>query len=293
MEGQTARLAIPKTYKLFIGGKFPRSESGRYFVVTEPEGNHLAHVCSASRKDFRDAITASENALPAWASASAFLRGQILYRMAEMMESRRESFLALHQRLGTSAGDAQAEVEVAIDRLIYFAGWSDKFIPSFSGKNPVAGPFHNHSHFEPTGVVVALAPSEPALTGMTSLVASTLVGGNTLTLICPPEVGLLALDLAEAIAVSDLPAGALNILTGDPSELAPTIADHRAVDAVLQGAQDPEITPILQGGSAANLKRVHTLPPHSSWWLSSKAESPEQILLTQELKTLWHPSSSR
>jgi acyl-CoA reductase-like NAD-dependent aldehyde dehydrogenase len=286
------RLPVLKTYKLYIGGKFPRTESGRTMTATKSsDGTHLAHYCHASRKDFRDAVVAARSAFPGWRSATAYLRGQILYRAAEMTESRADSFISeLVDSTGVSKSKAKAEVEASIDRLVHFAGWTDKYGQIFSSVNPVASSHFNFSTPDPTGVVVALAPDDPGLLGLVSLMGQIILSGNTVVLLASETNPLPALSLAEALATSDLPGGVVNLLTGKRDELAPWIASHMDVNAVVDGAGDSDVLAMLEGGAADNLKRVsdHSLPEKEAWF-GEDAANPYRILDTVEFKTAWHP----
>jgi acyl-CoA reductase-like NAD-dependent aldehyde dehydrogenase len=261
-----ARLGVRKTYKLYIGGEFPRSESGRTY---EAEG---ANVARASRKDLRDAIRAARAAFPGWAGRTAYNRGQILYRMAEMMEARR----------GLLAGlcEGEAEVDAAIDRMVWYAGWADKIAQALGSSNPVAGPYFNFTVPEPTGVVGVLAPEEPALAGLVSRIAPAIVGGNTVVAVASGSRPLAALELAEALATSDLPGGVVNVLTGSRAELAPWLAGHMDVNAIDVGGVDGQVAE-LERLAAENVKRViHGAADAQSLW---------EIAAFMELKTVWHP----
>jgi acyl-CoA reductase-like NAD-dependent aldehyde dehydrogenase len=283
-----ARLGVLKTYKLFIGGKFGRSESGRVAVATGTDGETLAHYSRASRKDFRDAVTAARNAFGGWSEQSAYLRGQILYRAAEMLETRESE---LRAEIGRSPGGRHSRDEVAraIDRLIYYAGWTDKFGAVFGTVNPVASSHFNFTMPEPTGVVVVVCPDEPPLLALVSLVAPVILAGNTAVVLASTTSPLPALTFSEIIATSDLPAGVVNILAGDRAELAPHFASHMDVNAIVDGSGDEQIRRTLQGGGAANVKRYCLRDLASRDWLKSEAENPYWILDTVELKTAWHP----
>jgi len=261
-----SRLPVKKTYKLFIGGGFPRSESGRTY---DAEGQNVAR---ASRKDARDAVVAARKAQPGWASATAYNRGQVLYRLAEMMETRAADLAAVCS--------GKKEVEAAIDRVVWYAGWADKLAQVLGSSNPVAGPYFNFSFPEPTGVVAILAPDEPALGGLVSRLAPALVGGNAVVVVASETHPVAAIELAEAIATSDVPGGVVNILTGHRDELAPILAGHMDVNALdLTGAngQSPE----LERLAADNVKRV----VHGN----AEEQSPWAIASFLELKTVWHP----
>jgi acyl-CoA reductase-like NAD-dependent aldehyde dehydrogenase len=260
------RLPVKKTYKLFIGGSFPRSESGRAF---EAEGQNVAR---ASRKDVRDAVRAARAAQPGWAKATAYNRGQVLYRLAEMVESRVEEFAALC--------DGRAEVERSIDRIVWYAGWADKLPQVLGGSNPVAGPYFNFTVPEPTGVVAVLAPDEPPLLGLVTRLLPPLVGGNAVVAVASPARPLAAIELAEAVATSDVPGGVVNLLTGHHAELGPVLASHMDVNAIdLCGADGDG--PELERLAADNVKRV----VHGR----ADAQSPWEISAFLELKTVWHP----
>jgi len=284
------RLAVRKTYKLYIGGKFPRSESGRYLPAKSPRGEHLDNFAHASRKDFRDAVVAARAAVDGWSKATAYNRGQILYRAAEMLQNRApELVIEIARSTGATAGKAQREVTTAIDRLVHFAGWTDKYSQVFGSVNPVASPHFNFTTPEPTGVIVALAPDDPSLLGLVSLVAPVLVSGNSVVVVASEKFPLPAATFAEILATSDLPVGVVNILTGKRAELAPHIASHMDVNAIVDGSADGELGAKLQAGTALNLKRYanHSLAPTD--WFTSKVEDPYWILNTVEFKTAWHP----
>ncbi len=261
-----SRLPVRKTYKLFVGGGFPRSESGRTY---EAEGQNVAR---ASRKDARDAVKAARGAFAGWSGMTAYNRGQVLYRLAEMMEARGDYLAAVCS--------GRAEVEAAVDRVVWYAGWADKLAQVLGSSNPVAGPYFNFTVPEPTGVVAILVPDEPALGGLISRLAPALVGGNTVVAVASETHPLAAVELAEAIATSDVPAGVVNILTGFCSELGPILAAHMDVNAVdLTGAGDD--TTELERAAADNVKRVARG--------SADSQSPWEIASFLELKTVWHP----
>lgn len=282
------RLPVLKTYKLYIGGKFPRGESGRVVPARSLDGKtHLANYCTASRKDFRDAVVAARKAQPGWAKATAYNRGQILYRAAEMAELRRAELEAELHRAGVR--DASSEVDAAIDRLVHHAGWTDKFSQLFSTVNPVATPHFNFTFPEPTGVAVAVCPDAPALLGLVSLVAPAILSGNACVVLASETVPLVAITFAEILATSDLPGGVVNILTGSRKELASHFASHMDVNAIIDGSGDETVSATLRGGSAFNLKRYAAHPLTAKEWSSEKAEDPFWILDTVEMKTAWHP----
>ena len=277
------RLSVPKTLKLFIGGKFPRTESGRVLTATAPaSGAHLAHYCRASKKDLRDAVSAARKGASAWAGSTPYLRSQILYRLAEMLESRAASLTEeLSSATGLKPAASAAEVTAAIDRLVHLAGWPDKLPQIFGSVNPVAAPYFNFSQLEPSGVVVLFAPDSPALLAPVSLIGSALAAGNACILVAGDRFPTPILSLAEAIATSDIPGGVVNILTGQRAELAPCAADHHDIDNIVDASGDASLTAVLEAGAAVNLKRVHT-------WKGTEV-SPYQLLQLTETKTTWHP----
>jgi acyl-CoA reductase-like NAD-dependent aldehyde dehydrogenase len=285
-----SRLDVKKTYKLYLGGKFPRSESGRYLSAKSSKGEHLDNYSHASRKDFRDAVVAARAAVDGWSKASAYNRGQILYRAAEMMQNRASELVAeISRSTGASAAAAKREATVAIDRLVHYAGWTDKYQQVFGSVNPVASPHFNFTTPENIGVVVILAPDEPSLVSLVSLVASVILGGNAAVAMASEKYPLPAVTFAEILATSDLPGGVINLLTGKRAELIPQIASHMDVNAIVNGIGDASAGAQLQGGAAINLKRYsdHSLTPAE--WFTSKAENPYWILDTTEFKTAWHP----
>jgi acyl-CoA reductase-like NAD-dependent aldehyde dehydrogenase len=286
----STRLDVKKTYKLYIGGKFPRSESGRYLPAKSPAGEHLDNFAHASRKDFRDAVVAARAAVDGWGKASAYNRGQILYRAAEMLQNRAAELVAeIARSTGISSAKAKREVTLAIDRLVHFAGWTDKYQQVFGSVNPVATSHFDFTTPEPTGVVVVLAPDEPSLLALISLVAPVILSGNTAIVIASEKFPLPATTFTEILATSDLPGGVVNILTGKRAELVPHIASHMDVNAIVDGAGNAELSAKLQAGTAINLKRYarHSLAPAD--WFTSKVEDPYWILDTVEMKTAWHP----
>jgi acyl-CoA reductase-like NAD-dependent aldehyde dehydrogenase len=272
------RVEVRKTYKLFIGGAFPRSESGRTYPVRSPEGEFMANAALASRKDARDAVRAARSAFPKWSGATPYNRGQILYRIAEMLEGRRDQFVAFV--------DSPAEVDAAIDRWVWYAGWADKLAQVHGNANPVAGPYFNLSGPEPTGVVAVLAPAEPALLGLVSVVAPAIVSGNTVVVVASEDRPLPAVTLTEVLATSDLPGGVVNLLTGRLAEIAPWLASHMDVDGIdLTGVTDAALARDLEVAAADNLKRVRR-PSSTDWGADPGTGS---MLAFLETKTVWHP----
>ena len=283
-----ARLGVQKTYKLLIGGKFVRSESGRVAAASGSDGESLANYSRASRKDFRDAVTAARGAFAGWSKQSAYLRGQILYRAAEMLEMR-ESELRSEIARSPGGGGTRNEVARAIDRLVYYAGWTDKFTSVFGTVNPVASSHFNFTMPEPTGVVVVVCPDEWPLLALVSLVAPVILSGNTAVVLASSKSPLPALTFSEIIATSDLPGGVVNILAGDRAELAAHFASHMDVNAIVDGSGDKEIGRVLQRGGALNVKRYFQRELAAADWAKADAENPYWILDTVEMKTAWHP----
>lgn len=286
-EAHEQRLGVMKTYKIFIGGKFPRTESGRYYEVRSPSNELLANVCLSSRKDFKAAVVAAREGFEKWSKASAYNRGQILYRMAEMLEGRREQFVAELCAFGVSRKDAVKEVNASIDRLVYYAGWSDKYQQLFSSVNPVSSNHFNFSIPEPTGVVGIIAPEESPLLGLVSVIAPVIVGGNGCVVLASYGKPLPAVTLTEVLGTSDLPGGVVNLLTGTRKELLGQFASHMDVNAILYCGDDEGEVTAVQEKAALNIKRV--VLNHRTDWTAEKAQSPYEILHFQEIKTTWHP----
>lgn len=281
------RLEVLKTYKIYIGGQFPRTESGRYYVATNNKGDQLANVCLSSRKDFRDAVVAARNAFKGWSARAAFNRGQVLYRMGEILEGRKAQFVEELIKQDSSKAQAQKEVNLSIDRLIYYAGWCDKYQQIFGTVNPVASSHFNFSVPEPTGVVAAIASQENSLIGLVSVIAPVIAGGNTCIILASETKPLCAVSFAEVINSSDVPGGVVNILTGKPSELFSQFASHMDVNTVVYCGNDDLAQKEIQQKAAGNVKRV--LAYKDVTWLGGKGQSPYYILDLQEIKTTWHP----
>jgi len=281
-----SRLDIRKTYKLYIGGAFPRSESGRSYVVFDARGGFLANASWASRKDARDAVKAARAAFAGWSARTAYNRGQVLYRVAEMMEGRRDQFESeLRAAEGLTAAQARQYVDASIDRMVWYAGWTDKITQVVGGANPVAGPYFNHSAPEPTGVVAIVAP-KGALLGLVSVVAPVIATGNTCVVIASEPHPLTAITLGEVMATSDLPGGVVNVLTGPVAEIAPWLASHMDVNGIdLTGVGDADLARDLEAAAAGNLKRVRR--PGMEDLLAEPALDRMSRFL--ELKTVWHP----
>lgn len=283
------RLSVLKTYKLFINGKFPRTESGRYLTANHPiTGAHLANYCHASRKDVREAVVAARQGSKAWGAATAYLKGQILYRFAEMLENRDVAIAhEISQSTGVSESEARGEVASTVDRIVYYAGWTDKLAQVFGTVNPVASSHFNFSAPEPTGVVGVIAPDRPCLLGAITMLSAVLAGGNSAILIPSPDFPLPVISLAEALATSDFPPGVINILSGPREELVKTLSEHMDVNAMADGSGDPATRMLLQKGAATNLKRIATWDV--DWTSNASSQSPYLISKTLEIKTAWHP----
>jgi acyl-CoA reductase-like NAD-dependent aldehyde dehydrogenase len=282
------RIDVRKTYKLAIGGAFPRSESGRTYEVTDARGGFLANAALASRKDARDAVVAARGAFATWSGATAYNRGQVLYRVAEVMEGRATQFAEeVAAGEGLSAGKARAAVDAAIDRWVWYAGWTDKLAGVLGSSNPVAGPYFGFSVPEPTGVVAVLAPQRSSLLGLVSVVAPVLAAGNTAVVVSSLERPLPAITLGEVLATSDVPGGVVNLLTGDAAELGPWLAEHADVDGIdLAGAPAPRAME-LERSAAGTIKRVLRAPAEEPDWTADPGLSRMRPFL--ETKSVWHP----
>lgn len=281
MANPTSRLDVKKTYKLFIGGAFPRSESGRTYEVKGAKGNFIANPCLASRKDLRDSVVAARAAFPSWSGATAFNRGQILYRIAEMMEGRSAQFVDEIAALeGVTPAAAKKQVDEAIDLWVWYSGWCDKIGSIYGSTNAVSGSFYNFTIPDSLGVVATFAPSKPSLLGAVQALAPVLAGGNTAILIASNKYPLPAITLSEVIGTSDVPGGVVNILTGDSSELAPWISSHMDIDGIDLSGLTPAQEREMRVAGADNLKRIHRF---------KESQSPQRILSFMENKTVWHP----
>jgi len=283
----TARIEVRKTYKLYIGGAFPRSESARSYEVTDTKGRFLANAALASRKDARDAVVAARKAQPGWAGATAYNRAQVLYRVAEVMEGRRAQFVEEVSRAeGLTARRAESVVDASIDRWVWYAGWADKLAQVLGGTNPVAGPYYNFSVPEPTGVVAVIAPQESSLLGLVSVVAPVIVSGNAAVVLASQDRPLAAITLSEVLATSDVPGGVVNLLTGHVAEVAPWLAAHMDVNAIdVAGVDDVALRTQLEVAAADNVKRVRR--PDTDDWTADPGLSRIRSFL--ETKTVWHP----
>jgi acyl-CoA reductase-like NAD-dependent aldehyde dehydrogenase len=283
----STRLEVRKTYKLYVGGAFPRSESGRSYEVTDHKGRFLANASLASRKDARDAVGAARKAFGGWSGRTPYNRGQVLYRVAEVLEGRRAQFVdEVAAGEGLSRSKAEAAVDAATDRLVWYAGWADKIAQVVGGANPVAGPYFNFSMPDPSGVVAVLAPQESSLLGLVSVIAPAIVTGNTAVVVSSHRRPLPAITLSEVLATSDVPGGVVNVLTGDAAEIGPWLASHMDVNAIdLAGVEDPGLARSLEESAAENLKRV-LRPTATDWTLEPGIERMTAYL---ETKTVWHP----
>ncbi|MFE7975234.1 aldehyde dehydrogenase family protein [Streptomyces shenzhenensis] len=283
------RLSVFKTYKLYVGGKFPRSESGRVYEVTDSTGKWLANAPLSSRKDARDAVVAARKAFGGWSGATAYNRGQVLYRVAEMLEGRREQFVReVADAEGLPRAEAAAVVDATIDRWVWYAGWTDKIAQVVGGGNPVAGPFFNLSSPEPTGVVVTVAPQESSFLGLVSVLAPVIATGNTAVVVASEKSPLPALSLAEVLATSDVPGGVVNVLSGRTAEIAAPLAAHQDVNAIDLAGADEALAKELEIAAADNLKRV--LRPQAVDY--SGTPGTERMTAFLETKTVWHPTGA-
>jgi acyl-CoA reductase-like NAD-dependent aldehyde dehydrogenase len=286
----TQRIDVRKTYKLYIGGAFPRSESGRTYTVSDAKGRFVANAAAASRKDARDAVQAARKAFPGWAGKTPYNRGQVVYRIAEVLEGRRVQFA---EEVGLSEGlskrAAEAAVDLAVDRLVWYAGWADKIAQVVGGTNPVAAPYFNFSVPEPTGVVAVVAPQQSSLLGLVSVVAPVIVTGNTCVVATSADRPLPAITFSEVLATSDVPGGVVNVLTGALTDTTPTLASHMDVNAIdLTGlAGDPDTATALEVAAAENLKRVRRAPAAEPDWTIDPGL--DRMTGCLETKTVWHP----
>ncbi len=283
-----SRIDIQKTYKLYIGGKFPRTESGRYFALHDKKGKLVANMCLASRKDFRNAVVIARKAQSAWACTTAMNKGQILYRIAEMLEGRKEQFIKELEIQGSNHKNARDEVDASIDRLVYYAGWSDKYQQIFSAVNPVSSAHFNFSAPEAAGVVSVIAPEEQGLLGLVSAIAPVVVGGNTAVVLASKSLPLSAISFAEVLNSSDVPSGVVNILTGEKEELIPHMASHMDVNTIVYCGNDEDDIKQIGELASNNIKRVILYKKKD--WRGDYGQSPYFIEKTLEIKTTWHPT---
>ncbi len=281
-----SRIEVLKTYKLYIGGQFPRTESGRYYPLLDKKKNVLANICLASRKDFRNAVVAARSAFGGWSGRNAFNRSQILYRIAEMIETRKTQFIEELILLGSTKINAEKEVKFSIDRMVYYAGWCDKYSAIYSSVNPVQTSHFNFSIPEPTGVVALVAAQDSSLLGVISLIAPAIAGGNVCIILAPEKLPLCAVTLGEVLATSDLPGGVVNILTGNTKELLSHMASHMDVNALVYAGKDKQEIKLAQEGCVVNVKRFFHWDKN---WNNQNGQDPYMIMDLQEIKTTWHP----
>ncbi len=282
-----ARLEVLKTYKIFIGGQFPRTESGRYYPLKNKKGEVIANICLSSRKDFRNAVVAARGASGGWAGRAAFNRAQILYRIAEIMEGRKEQFISELLLQGATIKSATEEVELSIDRMVYYAGWCDKYQALYSSVNPVASSHFNFSVPEPTGVVAVIAEEESSLLGLVSTIAPVIAGGNTCVVLASESKPLCAVTFSEVLNTSDLPGGVVNIITGNSAELHSHFSTHMDVNAIIYCRKDKSEIKTIKENASLNVKRAFIY--NKETLTSEKAQSPYLIFDLQEIKTTWHP----
>ena len=280
------RLEIVKTYKLYIGGQFPRTESGRFYTPKNKKGATLGNMCLASRKDVKNAVSSARKAFGGWSEKTAFNRSQILYRIAEMLEGRRDQFIAELVKQGSTLKQAGEEVNLSIDRIVYYAGWCDKYLQVFSSVNPVSSSHFNFSVQEPVGVVGVIAPHDTSLIGLVSAVLPIIAGGNTCLVLASENIPLCSITFAEVLNSSDVPGGVVNILTGNEKELIETFASHMDINSVFYGGGSKEHIQLIQELAVVNVKRVHYYPMN---WSNEDGQSVYLINDFQEIKTTWHP----
>jgi len=280
-------LKIHKTYKLYIDGKFPRTESGRYIKWIDPKKNMTINFCHGSRKDFRNAVVAARSAFKAWSDRSAYNRGQIFYRIAEMLESRKEQFKSELILQGFTKKQSEKEVALSINRLVYYAGWADKYQQLFSRVNPVSSPYYNFSSPEPTGVVSVIAPDDSCLLGFLSVIVPAVVGGNTVVILASESYPLCGITFAEVLHSSDVPGGVINIMSGRRSELIEQFSSHMDVNAIIYCGVDSGHASMIEKNTALNVKRAVNYADQN--WINPDSEGPYHIMKSQEIKTTWHP----
>ena len=280
-------LKINKTYKLYIDGKFPRTESGRYIKWIDPKKNMTINFCRGSRKDFRNAVVAARGAFKSWSNRSAYNRGQIFYRIAEMLESRKEQFKSELILQGFTKKQSEKEVALSINRLVYYAGWADKYQQLFSRVNPVSSPYYNFSSPEPTGVVSVIAPDDSCLLGFLSVIVPAVVGGNTVVILASESYPLCGITFAEVLHSSDVPGGVINIMSGRRSELIEQFSSHMDVNAIIYCGVDSGHASMIEKNTALNVKRAVNYANQN--WINPDAQGPYHIMKSQEIKTTWHP----
>ena len=284
-----SRIEILKTYKLYIGGQFPRTESGRYYTLLDKKKKVIADICLGSRKDFRNAVVAARGAFGSWSGRSAFNRSQILYRIAEMLETRKSQFVEELIQQDSTKSNAEKEVAISVDRLVYYAGWCDKFQQIFSSVNPVASSHFNFSVPEPTGVVAIIAPQDSSLIGLVSVIAPIIAGGNVCVALASEKLPLCSITFAEVLATSDLPGGVVNIITGKNAELISHMSSHMDVNAVVYSGKDQKAIQLIKENATLNVKRVFV---YQNDWNKTESQNPYFIFDAQEIKTTWHPIES-
>jgi acyl-CoA reductase-like NAD-dependent aldehyde dehydrogenase len=282
-----SRIEVLKTYKMYIGGKFPRTESGRYYSLKNTKGEEIANMCTGSRKDFRNAVVEARKAFEPWSNRTAYNRSQILYRIAEMLEGRKAQFIDELMQMGSTKKQAENEVFTSIDRLIYYAGWADKYQQINSSVNPVSGPYFNFTVQEPTGDVAVIAPEENGLIGLVSTIAPIIVSGNSCIVLASESKALCSVSFAEVVNSSDVPGGVINILTGNAEELIPNFSTHKDVNSMLYCGNDKKATQLIKENSTTNLKRI--VVKKDIDWMKNENESPYFITKFTEVKTTWHP----
>lgn len=281
------RIEVLKTYKTYVGGKFPRSESDRTYKVSNRDGNHIANACRCTRKDVRDAVVAARSGFNVWKNRSAYNRGQILYRIAEMLEGRKDQFVKELELLGVKKKQANKEIELSIDRLVYFAGWTDKYTQVYGTINPVASSHFNFSMPEPTGIVAVNAPDDLSLLSLVSLISPVIAGGNSCVVLSSEKNPLSAISFGEVLHASDVPGGVVNILTGYKDEMIEHIGSHKDINALLNTSEDKDVKKLLDENASISVKRV--VHYSSDNWENSRHENPYLINDFQETKTTWHP----
>ena len=284
-----SHLAVPKTYKLYLGGKFPRSESGRTYPLRDADGALLANAARASRKDARDAVVAARKGFAAWSGATPYNRGQVIYRIAEMLDGRRAEFIELLRRGGAGASAAGSEVDASVDRLVHYAGWTDKLPAVLGSSNPISGPYFSYSAPEPTGVVAALAPTGAPLLGLVSVIAPIVAGGNACVVVAAESDAYVAVTFGEVLATSDVPAGVVNLLTGSSAEIAPHLAAHADVNALDLTGAEAELATELERAASETVKRVYR-PKGTPDFTAAPGTSRLRAFL--EIKTVWHPTGA-
>jgi len=278
-----SRIEVLKTYKMYIGGKFPRTESGRYYSLKNTKGEEIANMCTGSRKDFRNAVVEARKAFEPWSNRTAYNRSQILYRIAEMLEGRKAQFIDELMQMGSTKKQAENEVFTSIDRLIYYAGWADKYQQINSSVNPVTGPYFNFTVQEPTGVVAVIAPEENGLIGLVSTIAPIIVSGNSCIVLASESKALCSVSFAEVVNSSDVPGGVINILTGNAEELIPHFSTHKDVNSMLYCGNDKKATQLIKENSTTNLKRI--VVKKDIDWMKNENESPYFITKLTEVKS--------